>query len=516
MNTDKSRGIWTSTLTLILLLASIKFLFHLIENIMGGYGIFRDEYYYLACADHLSLGYVDHPPFSIYVLAAWKFIFGDSLFSIRFIPALAGGLTVFMTGMIVRKLEGGKAAIVIACLAVMAAPIMLAMNTIYSMNSIDILLWTVAAYVLVLLIKDSKPAYWIILGLIIGIGMLNKISMGWFAAGLAVAVIASKQRSALKSIWPYLAALTALLIFSPYIIWNITHNFAHLEFIHNAAAEKYAGVTAFDFLTGQFLMMLPVSALIWIAGLYYLIFSKDGRKYMMLGIIALVTVVILVINGHSKPEYLSPALPMIFAAGGVFVERAIRKKYLLWLKYAIPVLIILPGILIAPVATPCLPVDAFIKYSRTLGVTGGTYEGLELAELPQFYADMFGWEDLAKTVSKVYTSLPDSERTEVVALVSNYGKAGAIDYYRKKYDLPPVISGHNSYSLWGKGNASGNIVILVFSHPEQIAEYYESYEIADTTRCRYCIPYENNLPIYVCRGLKVPFNQIWINMRFYI
>lgn len=516
MNGDRSGRIWTSNLNLILLLASIKFLFHLIENFIGGYGIFRDEYYYLACADHLSWGYVDHPPFSIFVLAAWKSIFGDSLFSIRFIPALAGGLTVFMTGIIVRKLEGGRTAIVIACLAVIAAPIMLAMNTLYSMNSIDILLWTMAAYILVLIIKDSKPIYWIVLGVIIGIGMLNKISMGWFAAGLAVAVMVSRQRSALKTVWPYLAALTALVIFSPYIIWNIAHDFAHLEFMHNAAAEKYAGITALDFLAGQFQMMLPVSALIWIVGLYYMLFTRNGREYMMLGIIALVTVIILVINGHSKPEYLSPALPMIFAAGAVFVERMIRRKYLSRLKYALPVLIILPGIFIAPVATPCLPVDTFIKYSRTLGITGGTYEGLELAELPQFYADMFGWEELAKTVSRVYMSLPESEKTDAVALVNNYGKAGAIDYYRKKYDLPPAISGHNSYFLWGKGNANGNVIILVVSHPERIAKYYESYETADTTRCRYCIPYENNLPIYVCRGLKVPFDQIWNNMRFYL
>jgi hypothetical protein len=501
---------------ILIALASIKFLIHLFVNFKGGYGIFRDELYYLACADHLSWGYVDHPPFSIYLLSAWKFVFGDSLFSIRFIPALAGGLTVFITGMIVHKLQGGRTAVVMACLAVVAAPVLLAMNTIYSMNSIDILLWTAAAFILITIIEENRPVRWIILGIIIGVGLLNKISMGWFAAGLAVALLLTRQRSALKTIWPYAAGLIALLIFSPYILWNITHDFAHLEFIHNADVEKYAGVSILDFLAGQPLMMLPVSAPIWLAGLCCLLFTRDGREFMILGVIVLAVILILVINGHSKPEYLSPALPFMFAAGAVLVERIVKAKYLTWLRYAIPAAIILMGSLAAPVLTPILPVGTYIKYSKAIGMAGESYEGHELGELHQFYADMFGWENLAATVSKVYTALPDSEKAEAVALVNNYGKAGAIDYFRKKYDLPPVISGHNSYFLWGKGNASGEVVILVVSHPERVTEYYESFEVADTVRCRYCIPYENNLPIYVCRGLKVPFDQIWASLRFYI
>jgi len=230
-NKSKNKFIMTNDIYIILALALFKFLIHLIVNFKGGYGIFRDEFYYLACADHLSWGYVDQPPFSILVLSAWKFIFGDSLFSIRFLPALMGGLTVFMTGLLVRKLEGGRPAIVIGCLAVIAAPVLLAMNTIYSMNSIDILLWTLAAYVLIILLKEGRPVNWIILGLLIGIGLLNKISMGWFAAGLIAAVIVTKQRYWLKTKWPYIAGIIALAIFSPYIIWNFANDYAHLEFI---------------------------------------------------------------------------------------------------------------------------------------------------------------------------------------------------------------------------------------------------------------------------------------------
>lgn len=511
-----NRFLFRKDINIILVLAFIKFLIHIIVNFKGGYGIFRDELYYLACADHLSWGYVDHPPFSIYVLSVWKFIFGDSLFSIRFIPALAGGFTVFMTGLIARKLEGGMTAIVIGCLAVIAAPVLLAMNTIYSMNSIDILLWTVAAYVLIVLIKEGRPSHWITLGVIIGIGLLNKISMGWFAAGLIAAVIVTNQRFWLKTRWPYIAGIIALAIFSPYIIWNIANDFAHLEFIRNATEYKYSGVSAIDFILGQPLHMLPISLLIWIAGLYYLLVSKKGRLFSALGIVYITVVLILIVNGHSKPEYLSATCPALFASGAVYTERIIRRKYLFWLKYALPVTILIMGIVASPMAFPCLPVETYISYTRTLGVVPESYEEHDLTELPQFYADMFGWENLAATVSKVYLSLPDSDKSEVAVFASNYGKAGAIDYFRKKYPLPPVVSGHNSYHLWDKGDITGEIMILIGGVTEEILEYYDSYSVADTVVCRYCIPYENHLPVYICRGLKVPIDRIIADLKIYI
>ena len=217
-----------------------------------------------------------------------------------------GGLTVFMTGLIIKKLEGGRSAIVIGCLAVIAAPVLLAMNTIYSMNSIDILLWTLAAFVLIKIIKESRSAHWVTLGILIGIGLLNKISMGWFAAGLVAAVIVTKQRYWLKTKWPYIAGIIALLIFMPYIIWNSANDYAHLEFIRNASMYKYGGISAVDFLLGQPTMMMPLSMLIWIAGLYYFLVSRNGKIFSALGIVYITVVIILVINGHSKPEYLSP------------------------------------------------------------------------------------------------------------------------------------------------------------------------------------------------------------------
>ncbi len=495
----------------LFILVSVKLLIHLLTNALEGYGIFRDEYYYLACSRHLDLGYVDQPPLSIYILTMSRLLLGDSLFALRFLPALAGSLTVLFTGLTVRKLNGGINAIIFACLAVIAAPIILAMNNFYSMNAFDTLLWTIAAFLLVRLIKEDNPKLWIGIGVVIGLGLLNKISMGFFAAGVFAAVLLTKQRKHLSTRWPYLAALIAGGFFLPYIVWNLLHDMAHLEFIHNASNYKYAGVTRMDFIAGQLLLSNPVTLPLWLAGFYYYFFNKDAQRFRLLGIVLVTVVLIFIINGHSKPEYLSPAYPLIFAAGGVQLERLTRRKYMAGLKYAIPLILVTGGILTAPIALPCLPVETYIDYAKTMGIAPQTSEGKELSELPQHYADMFGWENMAKTLSKVYASLPPEEKEKTVIFANNYGEAGSIEYYSQKYDLPPVIAPHNSFWIWGWDHADKNYktIIIIDGKKEDHLYSLETVEKTATIQCRFCMPYENNLPVYVGRGLKRSFKEIW-------
>ncbi|MCP5102463.1 MAG: glycosyltransferase family 39 protein, partial [bacterium] len=253
-------------------------------------------------------------------------------------------------------------------------------SNLYSMNSIDILLWAIAAYLLVRLIKEDNPKLWIGIGIVIGLGLLNKISMGFFAAGVFAAVLLTKQRKHLTTRWPYFAALIAGSLFLPYIIWNLMHDMAHLEFIHNASNYKYSGVTRIDFVMGQLLLSNPVTLPLWAAGLYFYFFNKKVKEFRLLGITFVTVFLILLINGHSKPEYLSPAYPLIFAAGAVQLERLSLKKYMIWLKYALPVLLVLTGLMYAPLALPFLPVETYISYSKALGMAPQTNESKELSE----------------------------------------------------------------------------------------------------------------------------------------
>ncbi|MFC2167087.1 glycosyltransferase family 39 protein, partial [Acidobacteriota bacterium] len=451
------------TLQFIGALAFLKLALHLVINAFMSYGIFRDEFYYIACSNHLALGYVDQPPLSIYLLACSREIFGDSLFAIRILPALAGGLSVFFTGLIVRKLGGGKQAIILAGLSVLLAPIQLAMFSVYSMNSYDILLWTVMAYVIILFIQQEKPKWWILLGLLMGLGLMNKIGILWFGFGFFIALLATPLRSHLKTKWPYLSGMLAFLLFTPFIIWNVLNDFAHLEFIRNASSLKYAGISAKDFILGQVLIQNPFAVFVWLAGLYYFFFHREGKNYRILGIIYAVAFFILVINGHSKPEYLGPAYPMLFAGGAVLMEKVYNRINLRWLKFVLPVLIVSSGICLAPLTVPVLPVQTFIKYQNFIKINTNTknLEGKEQSQLPQFYADRFGWENMAATVSEVFRSLSDEEQKKTVIFGQNYGEAGSMEYYREKYGLPTVISTHNNYWFWGYGDESAEIYILL-------------------------------------------------------
>jgi hypothetical protein len=495
---------------LILAFAFGTLALHLLINAFGGYGIFRDEFYYIACSKRLAAGYVDQPPLAMFLMAAGRALFGVSQFGIRVLPALSHALTVLLGGLIARRLGGRKTAIILTCLAVSLAPIVIGHAGIFQMNAFSHLFWTLAAYLLVLIIDRSRPRLWVLLGIVMGLGLLNKIDFLWFGVGLAAALLLTDLRKHLATPWPYAAAAIALLIFSPFILWNITHDFAHLEFIRNASSGKYSGLTRLKFLADQLTNLNPVNMLLWVPGLLVLLFSRTARRYRALGIIFAAAFVILLANPHSKSEYLGPAYTMVFAAGGVAVERwASRGRRRGIAVASLAGLSVLTSLAILPFAVPALPVETFIKYSAAIGVGPSTSEGLELSELPQFFADMFGWEGLAKDVSAVYQSIPDSEKASTVVFARNYGEAGALEYYARKYPLPRVISTHNSYWFWGYPKEAAKTLIVLRGTMEDSQKSCDEVTLAAVHTCRYCMPYENNAPIFVCRRLRRTLAEIW-------
>lgn len=503
-----------ANIPLILFFAFGTLAFHLLVNAFGGYGIFRDEFYYIACSRHLAAGYVDQPPLAMFLLAAGRALFGASQLGIRVLPAVSHALTVLLGGLIARRLGGRRTAVTLTCLAVSLAPIVIGHTNIFQMNAFAHLFWALAAYLLVLIADRSRPGLWILLGIVMGLGLLNKVDFLWFGVGLAAALLLTDMRKYLSTPWPYAAAAIALLVFSPFIAWNITHDFAHVEFIRNATAGKYSGLTRLDFLSGQLLNLNPVNILLWLPGLLFLLFSREARRFRALGVIFVAAFVVLLVNPHTKSEYLGPAYVMLFAGGGVAVERwaSLGRKLRRWAVGSLAVLSVLSSLVILPLAVPVLPVETFIKYSAAIGVAPSTAEGLELSELPQFYADMFGWEGLAKDVSAVYLTIPESERLSTVVLTQNYGEAGALEYYAAKYPLPRVISTHNSYWVWGYPREI-KTVIVVRGEEGDHRKSCEEVTLAAVHTCRYCIPYENNAPIFICRRLRVNFADVWKNEK---
>ena len=493
-------------------LVAFKLGLHLCVNTWFGYEIFRDELYYLACADHLAWGYVDHPPLSVGLLAATRAVLGDSLFALRLLPALAGAGVVLLTGLMARELGGGRLAVALAAVAAIVCGETLAASSIWSMNIFDSLLMAVAALVFARISRTEQPRYWIWLGVTLGLGLLNKVGVLWVGAGMFGALVLTPERRWLATRWPWLAGAIAFAMLTPYVIWNASHDWAHLEFIENAVTGKYAGLSAWTFISGLVVNQNPTTFLLWGSGLVWLLFARDDDGVRPLGILWVVACGVLLVNGHSKASYMASLSTVVFAAGGVAWERFLPRRRLVRLA---ALGLVSCGIGLAPLATPLLPVATYVRYADALGVSPGTDEGHELAELPQFFADMFGWQAKAAAVAEVFHALPPEDRQRASILAHNYGRSGAIDYYADAYDLPRAIGTHNNYWIWGPRDATEAVMIVLGGEIEDLERRFESVELAGRAPCKHCIPYERDVPIHVCRGLLLPMSELWPLTKHY-
>ncbi len=502
----------TSDIAILGYIAGLKLALQLVA--IQGYGTFRDEFYYIACSENLDFGYVDQPPLAMFVLRFIRLLFGDSVLAIRIVPALSGFLFVFLTGLIARELGGKKYAVFFASLAALAPIGNFFSHTIYSMNCLDHLFWLACFYIIIKIIKTGNSRLWLLFGLVVGLGLLNKISVLFLGFGIVVGLCLTGERKHLKNKNIWFGFVVSLLLFLPYVLWNMAHDWAHLEFIRNAKAFKMYAVSPLEFIGGQILYNNPATLLVWLAGLWFFFFNKSGRKYHLFGWMFLSIFMIFMLQA-AKDYYLSGAYPILFAAGAVQLESFFSRKKWRWLKVAAPVVVLMTTLVFAPMALPILPVNSFIKYANFLGIEGVKGEKHDLGTLPQHYADMHGWEEIVSQVAEVYRMLSPEEKAECAISAQNYGEAGAIDFLGKKYGLPKAISGHNNYYLWGPRGYSGDVMIIIGGNKERCQEVFEEVVEAGRTLCTYCMPYENDLPIFICRKIKQPLKDIWPNVKHY-
>lgn len=489
---------------------------HFYNNLFTSYGLFRDELYYLACSDRPAFGYVDHPPFSIALLWMSRSLFGDSLFAVRLIPSVAHAGTVVCSGLIARQLGGDRFAQLFASLLTAFAPGIVGITGIYSMNAIDILLWSLIASVLLRMQQAGEPRLWIVIGLLLGIGLMNKLSMAWLAAGLGAGVLLSPLRTSLLTRWPWAAAAIAGFLFLPYVIWNFQNGMAHLEFANNAARIKYASQTPVTFLTGLVALSNPLAVPVWIIGFIALL-RHSSREVRILGVCVLTVLMILLINYNSKSEYFTPAVPVLFAAGATVISRWTSQRFRS-IANAYCFIVVGTGIMIVPMAIDILSPERLTAYMEAIGVPKQNSEGHRMGALPQHYADRFGWKELADNVGKVYARLAPDEQQLTGIYTQNYGEAAAIDFYGKKFGLPEAMSGHNNYWIWGNERLhdSVDVLIAVGGSAEDYSDTFSEVVLVNTHMAEYAMPYENNLPIYLCRKPRARIRDVWPAVKHYM
>jgi hypothetical protein len=476
------------------------------------YGYFRDELYYLACGDHLAWGYVDHPPMVALIARFSRTVFGESLLAIRVLSAIAGGATILLTGRLARVLGGDRWAAGLAGVAVAIVPVFLFLFHVLSMNAWDILLWTAVCLVVAQIVAEERPSLWPVAGVLIGLGLETKHSMAFLVFGLGVGVLLTPTRKWLLDRHLWIGAAIAMVMVAPHVWWQIANGWPTIEFVKNATEQKNVPLSPLQFVSEQ-TQIHPLNIVLLLAGLIFFFTAAKGR-FRLFGW-AYLAIFGLLVTQHGKAYYIAPIYPLMLSAGSVAFAAATAEWT--WARRAIVTSMILGGVVIAPLTLPILPIDRYIRYADSLGVKPSSGERHQLAELPQHYADMFGWDEIVATVARVYNTLPPDDQSKAGVFVLNYGDAGAIDLLGPRHGLPKkAISPHNNYYLWGPGSVSGEVLIVVGGKVEDHLESYADVRQVDTIECGYCMPFENHRPVFILRKPIRPMDVIWRTSKIFI
>ena len=491
---------------------------HVLVNRFSPYGFQRDEFLYMAMGRHLRLWRMDFPPFIAMLSEAERFVFGDSMIAIRLAPALAAGLLVLLAGLIARELRGGKFAQILAALTVATSPLFLRTGDLFQPVVLDQLWWTLALYALVRLGANAPsdrtfsagPQWWIVLGVACGLGLLTKFSLLFFGAALAAALIIAPQRRVLLTPWPWMAAVIAFVIGSPSIVGQVLLGYPVVSQMNALQHSQLERVSAWSFVGGQF--YLGLAALLALIGAMYLVLADRMRAFRAVGWTCIGAFLLLLVL-HGKSYYIGPIYPTLFAAGAVAFERWTERRdrtLAIVARAGMIAVLVAYAAIAAPLELPIFSKEATAAFASRSGMSGATKtnQGVPL-KLPQDYADMLGWPELAQAVAHAYDSLPAEKRAQVVLIGENYGEAGALEYYGPRLGLPRVVSAAGSYWFFGPGEKPGTVAISLGVTKEDLEKFFDTVTPAGRVINTWGVPEESDVSIYVAEHPRTTLQALW-------
>lgn len=454
--------------TLIGLLAG-KTLLQLLAA-LSGYGLHRDEFLYLAEGSHPLWGYMEGPPIIGWVAGISRLFLGSSIWAAKLPVLLVGLASVYLLLQLIKEFGGGKYAQLIGGLAWVLSPVFLGSNYLFQPVSFNQFCWLLIGLSLVRVIKYTRPKDWYLLGGVTGLALLTKYSVVFYLLALLAGLLLTPQYKLLldKHLWR--AAGIALLMWLPNLIWQYSYGFPVVSHMEELATTQLVNMSAGNFLVPQFLYHALGGLLVWLPGLYWLLRSERLKDYRSFGWAYLVLIVLLLaLSG--KAYYTMGSYTLLMAAGGVFWEEKLSAKSY-WLA---PVFLF--NFMLLPFALPVLPVEQMKAYGVYVRDNFGfstplRWEDGIIRDIKQDYADMHGWEEMVAEVAKLYHALPDEEREKCFIYGGNYGQAGALDFFRKKYDLPEPVSYNASFLLWAPDELDFDRQIAVEDYPQGPSEFF--------------------------------------------
>lgn len=489
-------------LPILLPLILFKFLIQIIGNF--NYGFHRDELLHLSASEHLDWGYFEFPPFIAFIGKLSYFFFDYALWGVRLFPTLAGIAILILCCLMAKEMGGKSKAILLAGISVLAFIPFYRNHTLFQPVAFDQLFWTLGFYLVIKYINSENKRELLLLGLVAGLGLLNKYTMFVWGFGIAIGLIFYDRGSLFKSQWLYISGLIAFIIFLPNLIWQIEHDIPFFNHMRELNDSQLSEQGTWDFLLEQ-LEILPTLGISFI-GAFALLINRKLKKYRSLGI-AFIVILLTMWLLKAKAYYFFAAYPLIFASGAVKIEQWLRR----WPKwnYAVAMSMLLPALYFIPRMTPILPVETFVNWYQI-------EEENDRYELTGDYADMFGWEEQVALVDSVYQSLTPQEQKNTVLWAENYGEAGALKILGKTYGLPNPISRHGSFWYWGYGNEKAEIWISLGNETPAVEYAFNDCELIKIITHTYAIGEENEIPLYVCRNPKVDIPLWWAAYEEYV
>jgi len=479
---------------LILFFVLVKLIIHFLTY--DNYELHRDAYLYYAQSEHIAWGYLAVPPSIAVVGKIATILFGNTVFGLRFFPAVIGAGVLVVIGLMVKELKAGKTALFLASLAFLLSPAYLHSNALFQPVSFNQFYWVLAGYLILRMIKRNDPGMWIWIALVIALAFLNKYSIVFFVFGFAISLAISPYRYLYVSKYFIIALAIGFAVIFPNLLWQFDHNWPVLRHMENLQRSQLVHVRLQDFIASQLSMNLQ-GIFLWVSGLQALLFFKKESQYRSFGYIYLIVIALLVL-GSGKPYYSLGLYPILFVFGAYIIEKYVQ-KYLIFVSTFLVVFMSL--IFYGALSQGAIPFSRFEDF-----VQKDAYrweDGID-HDIPQDVADMTGWTAVAEKVLETYLQLGSQERDDCEIFCYHYGQAGAVMFFGKDKNIPQPVSFNDDFIFWSPDSLTKEQLIWVHSDlnndvdPDSLLPaFFNSVELRATIKNTYFR--ENGTKIYLCR-----------------
>ena len=488
-------------------LAACKLAVHLATNALGPYEFHRDEFLYMAMGEHLRLFGMDFPPAIAILSELTRGVLGDSLVALRLGPAVLGTVLLVMAALAARELGGGRFAQGLAAVAVFANLMFLRTANLFQPVVLDQLWWTAALFTLIVLCRTDDPRWWIGYGVACGLGLLSKFSILIFGVATLLALLVTPARRWLKTPWPWLAAGIAFAIGSPSVVGQIRLGFPVLDQMSALRGAQLSRVSPIAFLADQ--PMMGLGFFLAVVGMAALGVGRAWKRFRVVGWTAIMAIAVLLL-ARGKAYYAGPIYPVLYGAGAVVLERIRARPWGAVARWGLLGIIVAYALVTLPLGLPILAPPTMERYLVALGMQSATETNVGRQErLPQDYADMLNWQAQVREIARVYETLPAAEREQAVILASNYGEAGAVDFYGPRYGLPGAVAYVGTYWFFGPGDRPGNIVIAHGFERDDLTDHFASVVAVGHVTHPYAVSEERDLTVYLCRDPATTLQAVW-------